>query len=461
MAGKRTPSMLLPPRAYQTRSQNAIRVCHIFCQPPPPSVYQRVKQAAVSLYNYLFSPSLSLPSPQPLTIPDSPPPASTYSKPLPQPSFPVRKAIDRRESAVQTSDLDFPREKRRRTKEETPLPAKKMKTQLKPAKPRQKIVYQLSESLFNPQEMERLKTGSCSAERFLARLERVGRARSASPHESDLSCPTTPEPELQVLADPISPEPAISLVAPITPPHSLAIQPVVVVPPPARKETKPDNQIFTPPIFDVQSSAATSVPPASPALPSGPTSPMKLFSDFRSPSPPPKLIPALPLEPAQPVAPAFPTLLSQNNPIPTPIATQPEEKKEEPKSENVGNEAASLTALSSNPFLSPIPTTATSYKFVFGQQSPEKPISTFQPQVSSFSLPQDTEMATEQHGAPSPFFPPPTPFGQTAAITPIPDFGATSQISPLGTFGGPAVFGPPGNGQSGGFSLGVVKKRQR
>ena len=306
--------------------------------------------------------------------------------------------------------------------------------------------------------MERLKTGSCSAERFLARLERVGRARSASPHESDLSCPTTPEPELQVLADPISPEPAISLVAPITTPHSLAIQPIVVVPPPAAgKETKPDNQMF-----DIQSSAATAVPPASPALPSGPTSPMKLFSDFRSPSPPPKAAPALPLEPVQPVAPAFPTLLSQNNPIPpAPVATQPEERKEEAKNESAVTEAASLTALPCNPFLSPLPTPATSYKFVFGAQSPEKPISSFQPQVSSFSLPQDTEMATEQHGAPSPFFPP-TPFGPPAAITPIPDFGATSQVSPLGAFGGgPAVFGTPVNAQPGGFSLGVVKKRQR
>lgn len=447
--------MLLSPRSYLTRSQNSIRVCHIFCEPPPPGVYQRLKQAAISLYNYFFSPTLPLSSVRPLTLPDTPPPAPTYAKPFPRLSLPVRSAVERRESAVQTNLQDVPREKRRREQGRNPLPAKKRKVQFRPAE----VENQQLESLFNPQEMERLKTGSCSSERFLARLKRVGRTRSASPHESDLSCPTTPEPEGRYLADPISPEPVVLPAAPLTAPHSLAIQPTVVAPlqpVTIEKEAKVENLISSPPLFDLLSSATTSVPLTSPTLPSMPTSPMKLASESRSPSPPPPPKPLLEITPSpQPSIPPFSTAPLPSDSKPVPTSPPPEDKKEEAKIP-----AVSTTTFSNNPFLSPLPTAATSYKFVFGaQSSPEKPTASFTPQVSAFSLPQDTEMAAEQHGAPSPFFP--MPFTATPAPIPVPDFGVSSQLSPIPTFGGPAVFGTAGNGQTGGFSLGVVKRRQR
>jgi len=447
MAGKRTSSMLLSPRSYLTRSQNSIRVCHIFCEPPP-GVYQRLRQAAISLYNYFFSPP-SLPSAESLTAPDTPPAAPTYSKPFPRPSPALPKARERRESAVQTNPLDFPRNKRsNKAQGEPPLPAKKRKVHFPPCEAKT----QPMESLFNPQEMERLKTGSCSAQRFLARMKRVG-TRSASPHESDLSCPTTPEPEGRYMAEPVSPEPVTLPAAQLTAPPSLAIQPTIVAPLQPATSRKAENVASSPPLFDILSSAATSVPPTSPAQPA---SPMKLASELRSPSPPPPQKPILEITPSpQPSIHSFSTALPTSDLKPAPPTERYQEEAKLPP--------ASTAPFPSNPFLSPLPTPVSSYKFVFGaQSSPEKPAVPFTPQVSTFSLPQDTEMATEQHGAPAPFFP-----GSFAAVTApipasVPDFGAGSQLSLIGNFGGgPAVFGSAGSGQAGGFSLGVVKKRQR
>lgn len=439
MAKRRNSSLFLPARGYQVRSANSIRVCHIYCEPPPVTLYQRFKAAALSVYNYLFT-SHPPASSVPLTTPDTLPPPSTYSK-LPPDSPPAPKPrVLRKETAAQTSDSEATGEKRLRDIQSSPKTSKKRKTGSKTvAKP----IFQVSDSLFNPQAMERLKTGTCSSVRFLAKLQKVNRERSASPHESDLSCPTTPEPDLHSPGE-VSPEPVLVLQRPATPPQ---------LPLPA--PTPPVLPLSLP----VPKSPEIQPPPVIPSSPETQTEPMNMSSIPRSPSPPPRQVFPCPLPTL--TSPSSHTSTASTALPPTPPTDFPVKPTiEETKNDQIPTKP---TIPSNNPFLSPVPTQAASYKFVFGaQSSPEKASTVFVPNVSPFILPQsgDTEMDAEQHGAPAPLFPAMT-FPTVPSVTP---FSSPSLIPPLtnGFSTSPAVFGSASTGQpSGGFNLGVVKKKQR